>query len=100
MASHIALLLFADIPVQPEHLPAAALRQALPGRAQRELQAAAESAVLGQHDPLRLQGQDEGRIHAPHVALHAGRFYRVTHLLADLGWVDFDLGSSPGLLGQ
>ena len=25
--------------------------------------------------------------------------YRVTHLLADLGWVDFDLGSSPGLLG-
>ena len=47
MASHIALLLFADIPVQPEHLPAAALRQALPGRAQRELQAAAEPAVLG-----------------------------------------------------
>ena len=28
------------------------------------------------------------------------RKYRVTHLLANLGWVDFDLGSSPGLLGQ
>ena len=27
-------------------------------------------------------------------------FYRVTHLLANLGWVDFDLRSSPGLLGQ
>ena len=26
--------------------------------------------------------------------------YRVTHLLATLGWVDFDLGSSPDLLGQ
>ena len=24
----------------------------------------------------------------------------MTHLLADLCWVDFDLGSSPGLLGQ
>ena len=47
MVSHIALLLFADIPVQPEHLAAAALRQALPGRVQWELQAAAEPAVLG-----------------------------------------------------
>ena len=26
--------------------------------------------------------------------------YRVTHLLADLGWVGFDLGSFPGLIGQ
>ena len=28
------------------------------------------------------------------------QLYRVTHLLADLGSVDFDLGSYPGLLGQ
>ena len=26
--------------------------------------------------------------------------YRASHLLANLGWVDFDLESSPGLLGQ
>ena len=27
-----------------------------------------------------------------------GALYRVTHLLANLGWVDFDLGCSPGWL--
>ena len=27
-------------------------------------------------------------------------FYRVTHLVANLGWVDFDLGCSTILLGQ
>ena len=26
--------------------------------------------------------------------------YRVTHLVANLGWVDFDLGCSTNLLGQ
>ena len=26
--------------------------------------------------------------------------YRVTHLLADLGWFDFDLGCTTVLLGQ
>ena len=26
----------------------------------------------------------------------SNRLYRVTHLVANLGWVDLDLGSSPG----
>ena len=30
----------------------------------------------------------------------SGLDYRVIHLLVDLGWVKFDLGSSPGLLGS
>ena len=28
------------------------------------------------------------------------RMYREFHLLANLGWVDLDLGSSPGLVGR
>ena len=28
------------------------------------------------------------------------QLYRVTHLLANLGWVDFDLGSFPACLGS
>ena len=27
-------------------------------------------------------------------------YYRATHLVANLGWVDFDLGCSTILLGQ
>ena len=68
--TRIIAFLFADFPVQPERLSAAPLRQAVPGRALRGKQAAA--AVLGQHQRLRLQGQDEGHLHPPHVALHAG----------------------------
>ena len=32
------------------------------------------------------------------IGVEIERYYRVSHLLADLGWVDLDLGSSPGWL--
>ena len=40
--------------------------------------------------------------HAPNTILERHEKYRVFHQLADLGWVDFDLGSSfigPILMG-
>ena len=38
---------------------------------------------------------------SPHIDCgHRLLLYRVTHLVANLGWVDFDLGCSTILLGQ
>ena len=41
-------------------------------------------------------------LHGPSIARHVStlRYYRVTMLIAYLGWVDLDLGGSAILLGQ
>ena len=75
--SHLRLLLRLGKVDKPAEPVRAALTAARPSDALGELQS-------GRHVPSR-----EMRSFSP-------PYYRVAHHVSDLGWVDFDLGSSPG----
>ena len=71
--------------------------------------AAAAAAVAAEDDGDLDSEADDTRSKLENIKYYASLFlgtvsqsgmHRVTHPLADLGWVDLDLGSSPGLLGQ